>query len=178
MRESFVEMARNIQLKIEQARFQDTFYKIPVPQKSVSRPEVPEAPPAPPANPVFDLLKEAEAAFNKGETEKAQEAFERVLSEFDRDNGAAIYGLALIASKKGDVGEARQYFDRATRSDSAEPGMKVWAYIYMARIFDLECNRARAVEYYQQAIKMGDNSRNAQAAAREGAQKPYGDGCK
>ena len=178
LRESFVEMARNIQLKTEQARFQDTFYKISVPQKSVSRPEVPQPPPAPPANPALDLLKEGETAFNAGDTEKARAAFERVLSDFDRNNGAAIYGLALIASRKGDSDEAKQYFDRTTRSASAEPAMKVWAYIYMARIFDLECSRARAVEYYQQAIKLGDNSRNAQAAALDGVEKPYGDGCK
>src|SRR5206468_3088839 len=107
-----------------------------------------------------------------------QAAFEKVLSDFDRDNGSAMYGLGLIASKKGDSDGAKQYFDRAIRSNSAEPGMKVWAYIYMARIFDLECSRARAVEYYQQAIKIGDNTRNAQTAAREGAEKPYGDGCK
>src|SRR5262249_54787178 len=109
---------------------------------------------------------------------KAQAAFERVLSDFDRDNGSALYGLGLIASKKGDSDAAKQNFDRAIRSDSAEPGMKAWSYIYLARIFDLECNRARAVEYYQQAIKVGDDTRNALAAAREGLQKPYGDGCK
>ena len=56
--------------------------------------------------------------------------------------------------------------------------MKVWSYIYLARIFDLECARDRAVEYYQQAIKVGDNTRNAQAAAREGLAKPYGDACR
>ena len=43
--------------------------------------------------------------------------------------------------------------------------MKVWSYIYLGRIFDLECNRDTAVEYYQQAVKVGDNSQNAQAAA-------------
>jgi hypothetical protein len=56
--------------------------------------------------------------------------------------------------------------------------MKVWAYIYLARIFDLECNRARALEYYQQAVKVGDDTRKAQSVAREGIQKPYGEGCK
>ena len=56
--------------------------------------------------------------------------------------------------------------------------MKVWSYIFLARIFDLECSRDRAVEYYRQAIKVGDNTRNAQAAAREGVQKAYGDGCR
>lgn len=178
LRESFLVMARNIQLKTEQARFQETFYKIPVPQKTVSRPEVPEPPPAPPANPTRDLLKEAEAAFNGGDTAKAQAAFERVLSDFDHENGAAMYGLALVASKKGDSDEAKLYFDRAIRSNSAEPAMKVWAYIYLARIFDLECTRPRALQYYEQATKVGDDTRNAQAAAREGLQKPYGDACK
>ena len=89
-----------------------------------------------------------------------------------------MYGLGLIASKNGDSEEAKQDFDRAVRSDSAEPGMKVWSYIYLARIFDLECNRDRAIEYYQQAIKIGDDTRNAQSSAHQGIQKPYGDGCK
>jgi tetratricopeptide (TPR) repeat protein len=178
IRDYFPEMAKGIQLKAEQQRFQETFYKIPVPQKTASRPEVPQAPPAPPANPTRDLLKEGEAAINAGDNAKAKAAFERVLSDFDRNNGSAFYGLALIASKQNDDEQAKQYFERTIRSDSAEPSMKVWSYIFSARIFDLECNRNRAIEYYQQAIKVGDNSRNAQAAAREGLQKPYGDGCR
>ena len=178
IRESFGGMARNIDVKAEQRRFEEKFYSIPVPQKSVARPEVPQPPPAPPPNPTRDLLKEGEAAFNKGDIDTAQAAFEKVLSDFDRENGAAMYGLALIASKKGDRAEAQQYFERAIRSDSAEPSMKVWSYIYSARIFDLECNRDRAVEYYQQAVKVGDNTRNAQAAALDGINKPYGEACK
>ena len=178
IRESFVNMARGIQFKTEQQRFQETFFKIPVPQKTAARPEVPLPPPEPPPNPTRDLLKEAEAAFNAGENDKAQAAFEKVLSDFDRENGSAMYGLALIASKKGDRDQAQLYFERAIRSTSAEPSMKVWSYIYLARIFDLECARDRAVEYYQQAIKVGDNTRNAQAAAREGLAKPYGDACR
>ena len=178
LRESFVTMARNIEFKTEQARFQQTFSKIPIPQKTASQAEVPELPPAPPPDPVHDLLKEAEAAFNSGDTVKAQAAFEKVVGDFDRDNGSALYGLALIASKKGDSDAATQYFERAVRSNSAEPGMKVWAYIYLARIFDLECNRARAVGYYEQALKVGDNTRNAQAVARQGVQKSFADNCK
>ena len=178
IRDYFGEMARGIQLKTEQQRFQDTFFKIPVPQKAAARPEVPEAPVAPPANPGRELLKEGETAFNAGDNEKARAAFEKVLSDFDRTNGAALYGLALIASKEGDSEQAKQYFDRTVRTDSAEVSMRVWSYVFMARIFDLECNRERAVEYYQQAIKVGDNTRNAQAAARDGLSKPYGDACR
>jgi tetratricopeptide (TPR) repeat protein len=178
IRDYFAEMIAGIKLKAEQLRFQDTFGKIPVPQKTAARPEVPEPPVAPPANPGRDLLKEGEAAFNSGNNEKAKEAFEKVLSDFDRNSGAALYGLALIASKEGDSEQAKQYFDRTVRSESAEPSMRVWAYIFMARIFDLECNRERAVEYYQQATKVGDNTRNAQNAAREGIAKAYGDACR
>jgi hypothetical protein len=42
-------------------------------------------------------------------------------------------------------------------------------------IFDQECHRDRAIQYYQQAIKVGDNTRNAQAAALDGTKKPFGD---
>jgi tetratricopeptide (TPR) repeat protein len=178
LRQAFLTMARNIQFKTEQARFQETFDKIPLPPKTVARPEVPQPAPPPPANPLMDALKEAQNAFNAGEVDKAQAGFARVLTDLDRENGSALYGLALIASKKGDSEQARQYFERAIRSDSIEPGMKVWSYIYLGRIFDLECNRSRAVEYYQQAIKLGDDTRNAQAAARAGVEKPYGDSCK
>jgi tetratricopeptide (TPR) repeat protein len=107
---------------------------------------------------------------------KAQAAFERVLSDFDRNNGAAEYGLGLIVSKKGDSEAAKQHFDRVIANDSVEPAMKVWSYIYRGRISDLECEREKAVEYYQQAIKLGNDSQNAQTAAREGLQKPYGGG--
>jgi tetratricopeptide (TPR) repeat protein len=178
IREYFADMLKGLQLKTEQQRFQETFYKIPVPEKTVSRPEVPQAPPAPPPNPTRDLLKEAESAFAAGNDEKAREAFERVLSDFDRDNGSAFFGLALIASRRLDGEEAIRYFERAIRSESAEPYMKVWSYIYLGRIFDQQCNRDRAVQYYQQATKVGDDTRNAQAAAREGLQKPYGEACR
>jgi tetratricopeptide (TPR) repeat protein len=175
---SLIDMARNVDEKSEEARFKDTFNKIPVSQKSVARPEVPQEVPETVENPAVELLKQGQTAFNSGDMNRAQAAFEHVLTDFDRDNGAAEYGLGLIASKKGDSDEAKTHFDRATRSKSAEPRMKVWSYIYLARILDLECNRERAVEFYQQAIKVGDDSQNAQAAAKEGVQKPYGDMCK
>jgi tetratricopeptide (TPR) repeat protein len=178
IRDYFAELVAGVQLKTEQQRFVENFNKIPVPQKRAARPEVPEPPPAPAANPGRDLLKEGEAAFNSGNNQKAREAFEKVLSDFDRTSGAALYGLALIASKEGNSEQAKQYFDRTVRSDSAEASMRVWSYVFMARIFDLECNRERAVEYYQQAIKVGDNTRNAQTAARDGLSKPYGDACR
>jgi tetratricopeptide (TPR) repeat protein len=173
---AFPDIARNVKFNTEQSRYEDTFLKISVPEKTVSRPEVPQPEPVPPPNPMRELLAVAEKAFKAGDMAKAKSAFERVLSDFERDNGAAEYGLGLIASKKGDAEEAKQYFDRVIRNDSVQTGMKVWSYIYRGRISDLECEREKAVEYYQQAIKVGDNSQNAQDVAREGLQKPYGGG--
>jgi tetratricopeptide (TPR) repeat protein len=184
LRDDLSIMARNIRFNTEQTRFEQTFSKIGVSQKSVARSEVPLPEPPPVKNPVADLLEEARKAFNSGDMAKAEAAFLRVLSDFDRDNGAAEYGLGLIASKKGDSDQAKQYFDRVVRNDSVEAGMKTWSYIYRGRIADLECERERAVEYYRQAIKVGqeikveDDSQNAQAAAQEGLQKPFGDACK
>jgi tetratricopeptide (TPR) repeat protein len=124
-----------------------------------------------------DLLKEGETALNSNENAKARAAFEKVLSEHDRSSGAALYGLGLIASREGDSTQAREYFERATRAENIENSMKVWAYVYLARILDLQCERERAVENYRQAVKLGDNTRNAQSAAQEGIKKPYGDAC-
>jgi tetratricopeptide (TPR) repeat protein len=178
IREAYADMAHDIQTRTEQDRFEKRFPGIPVPQKVVARPEVPQPPPPPPANPLRDLLKQGEAGFNSGDIEAARTAFEKVLSDFDPQNGSAMYGLALIESKKENREGAQQYFERAIRSDSLEASMRVWSYIYLARIFDIQCNRDRAVEYYQQAVKVGDDTRNAQAVARAGIETAYGDTCK
>ena len=178
IREAYADMAHDIQANTEQDRFEKRFLSIPVPQKVVARPEVPQPPPAPPANPLRDLLKQAEASFNAGDIEAARVAFEKVLSDFDPQNGPAMYGLALIESKKENRDAAQRYFERAILSDSLEASMRVWSYIYLARIFDIQCKRDRAVEYYQQAVKVGDDTRNAQAVARAGMETAYGDICK
>jgi Tetratricopeptide repeat len=178
IRDQFPLMVKGIHVPEEQARFASTFMNIPVAKRSVTQAEVPAAEAAPPADPAHDLLKEGEAALNGDDNEKAKSAFQKVLSDYDRNNGAALYGLALIASREGDQEEARDYFERTTRSEDVDAGMKVWAYIYLARIFDLNCERDRALEYYQQAVKIGNNTRNAQSVAKDGLKKPYGGVCR
>ena len=178
LRDDFTRITDGISYKKEEDRFREIFHTIPPPQKPVLRAEVPAPPPAPPVNPVRDLLKTAETAFNSGDNVRALAAFNKVLTDLDPNNGAAFYGIGLIASRQQDSEHAREYFDRTLRSNSAEPSMKVWAAIYLARIFDLDCERARAVEYYRQAIQLGDDTRNAQAAAKDGLNKPWGDNCK
>ncbi len=177
IRDVFPRMVAGITLADEQKRFESTFMQIPVSQKVVAGAEVPAPEPEQPANPVKDLLKEGQAALTANSNEKARAAFNKVLAELDRNNGAAFYGLGLVASREGDSEKAREYFDRTAQNDTVDASMKVWAFIYLGRIFDLECERPRALQYYQQAVKLGDNTMNAQAAAREGIRKPYGDAC-
>jgi hypothetical protein len=177
IRDQFLGIVKNIRVADEQQRFASTFMSIPVSQKAAVTAEVPQVEAPPPANPMRDLLKEGEAALNANNNEKAKEAFQKVLSDYDRANGAALYGLALIASRSGDSDQARDFFEKTTRSEGVDPSMKVWAYIYMGRIFDLSCHREKALEYYQQAVKVGDNTRNAQNVAKDGIKKPYGDAC-
>jgi hypothetical protein len=178
IRDQFPEMVKGIHVPEEQARFAATFMNIPVAKRSVATAEVPRIEAAAPPDPARDLLKEGETAFNANDNEKARAAFQKVLSDFDRNNGAALYGMALIASREGNQDEARDYFERTTRSESVDSGIKVWAYIYLARIFDLNCQRDRAIEYYQQAVKLGDDTRNAQSVAKDGIKKPYGGACR
>jgi tetratricopeptide (TPR) repeat protein len=177
LRDTFPDMAVGIHVPDEKARFDTSFMSIPIPQKIEATAEVPKVEPLPPPNPVHDLLKQGEAALNSNNTDKAKEAFDTILSNYDRENGAALYGLALIASREGNSDLARDLFDRTTRAVDVDPSMKVWAYIYLGRIFDLQCQRDRAIEYYQQAVKLGDDTRKAQSIAKEGIKKPYGDGC-
>jgi tetratricopeptide (TPR) repeat protein len=177
-RSAFGKIAEAITFKGEQDRFDQTFLSIPVPQKQVRRAEVPPPLPTLPANPLRDLLRQAQIAFNNGDNERSRASFSRVISEMDATNGSALYGLGLIASREDNSKQAKDYFDRTVKSESAEPDVKVWAYIYLGRIADLDCERARALDYYRQAIEVGDNTRNAQGIARDGINKPWGDVCR
>jgi tetratricopeptide (TPR) repeat protein len=151
---------------------------IPIPAPLTSLAEIPAAPVAPVVDPVHGLLKDGEAAFNSGDNERARSSFENVLAAHDAGNGAALYGLGLIASREGNGERAREYFERAVASDSAEPGMKMWAYIYLGRMRDLDCERTSAVEYYGKALQIGDDTRNALSVAREGINAPWGGACR
>jgi tetratricopeptide (TPR) repeat protein len=177
LRDVFSKMFAAINLAAEQERFASTFMGIPPSQKALAVAEVPQPEEPPVANPMMDLLRQGETALNANNNDAARAASQRVLAEIDASNGAALYGLALISSKEGDSDQARALFERATKAEKIEPGMKVWAYIYLGRILDLECQRDKALENYREAVKLGDNTRNAQAAARDGISKPYGDAC-
>jgi tetratricopeptide (TPR) repeat protein len=171
-------MATGIDLATERSRFQTTFQSIPVPQRSQTSEVENLSVPAVPVDPVHDLIVEAQTAYNSMDNDGARALFEKVLREYDPNSGSALYGLGLLASRAADVEQSQSYFERTVRSNSADPSMKVWSYIYLGHIADLQCQRERATEYYRQAVQVGDNSRDAQASAKSGLNKAFGEQCR
>jgi hypothetical protein len=165
-------LVRGIDVGKEQARFQQIFRGIPIPERQQSRAEVPVAPKE---DPVMGLLLVAQASFAKDKP-AARAAFEKVLRDYDSNNGRALYGLGLIEMDKQSFDEAIEYFDKAIKSPSADPSMKTWSYIYTGHILDFQCKRQAAIENYRKAQQTGDNSQNAQGVIERDLAKPYGEG--
>jgi tetratricopeptide (TPR) repeat protein len=178
-REEIALMGAAVDAAKERERFQTTFNSIPEVQRQAVRGEVPVAPAPPPVDPVRELLRTAEAAFERDKP-RAREAFEKVLREYDPNEGRALYGLGLIEMDKADeesLNRALQYFTRAIESSSADRSMKTWSYIYSGHILDFKCNRPAALENYRKAIETGDNTRDAQRIARRDMAQPFGGEC-
>jgi len=170
---SLDELVTAIDIGKEQARFDQTFRSIPLPERQPLRAEVPVAPRV---DPVMDLLLAAQAAFAKDKP-RARELFERVLRDHDPNNGRAFYGIGLIEMDNPENHDkALEYFDKTIKSSSSDLSMKTWSYIYTGHILDFRCQRAAAVENYRKAIQTGDNSQNAQGTAERDLAKPFGGG--
>jgi tetratricopeptide (TPR) repeat protein len=118
------------------------------------------------------LLRQANTSLAANNLEAAVEQFQQVL-ESDAANGEAFYGLGLVASMKNKREIAADYFSKAVASPTAGKPVKVWAHIYLGRIFDVDQKRTEALQQYQSAIALGDNTRNAQDAAQRGLREPF-----
>jgi tetratricopeptide (TPR) repeat protein len=129
----------------------------------------------PPREPteVEKLLRDANTSLGNSNLASAAEQFQKVLESHDAANAEALYGLGIVASIQNRRDIAKDYFSRALQSPSSDKAIKVWAHIYLGRIFDLEDNRQNALQQYQSAIDVGDNTRNAQEVAQHGLKEPF-----
>lgn len=171
IREYLPVMVEALAVDDEVARFDERFHSIERTVEIRPRAEVPA-----PRDPVNDLLVGAQELFNAGDNAAAAIEFRRVVDEFDPDNGAALYGLALIASREQDAETARDLFIRAIQSETIEGPMKIWSHVYLGRIYDIDCDRRRALEQYRLALDT-DQAGSARTAAEEGLQAPFAGGC-
>jgi tetratricopeptide (TPR) repeat protein len=118
-------------------------------------------------------LRRADLSLGQNQVQKAKELYQAVLNDHDPNNGAAWFGLGVVAGIENDRQSARDCFQKALQSPSSEISTKVWAHLYLARLYDVEGNRKEAVSEYQAAIELGDNTRNAQEVARRGLKEPF-----
>ena len=119
------------------------------------------------------LIRQARSSLGSDELERAAELFNLVLDRHDSRNGEALYGLGIVAVSRGDKNAARDYFGRTVASESSPDSVKVWAYIYLGRLFDLDDDREEAVLQYRAAVALGDDTRGAQGVARSGLLEPF-----
>jgi hypothetical protein len=118
------------------------------------------------------LLVTAEQKLYTGDSGAAQKLAQQALDEKSEDPGRALFILAQIATMNRDMQGARDYFQKALGA-SQEPKVVAWWHIYLGRIFDLQEDRAAALDQYKAAITAGASLPEAKAAAEHGLQQPY-----
>lgn len=118
------------------------------------------------------LLSIAEERLSVGDTETAQKLAQEAIDEQSEDAGHALFILARVATMNRDMQGARTYFQK-TLEVAHEPKVLAWSHIYLGRIFDLQEDRAAALDHYRAALNAGSALPEVKAAAERGIQQPY-----
>jgi hypothetical protein len=118
------------------------------------------------------LLVSAEQHLSAGDSDGARKLAQEVLDTKSEDPGRALFILAQVATMNRDLQGARNYFEQAL-GVAHEPKVVAWSHIYLGRIFDLQEERAAALDHYRAALTAGTQLPEVKAAAERGLQKPY-----
>jgi hypothetical protein len=118
------------------------------------------------------LLITAEQRLSSGDADAAKKLAQQALDEKREDPGRALFILAQVATMNRDMQGARDYFQQAL-GVAREPKVVAWSHIYLGRIFDLEEDRAAALDHYRAALTTGGALPEAKAAAEHGIEQPY-----
>jgi len=118
------------------------------------------------------LLVSAEQRLSSGDREAARKLAQQALDEKKEDPGRALFILAQVATMNRDMQGARNYFEQAL-GVAHEPKVLAWSHIYLGRIFDLQEDRAAALDQYRAALSAGGSLPEAKAAAQHGIEQPY-----
>jgi tetratricopeptide (TPR) repeat protein len=118
------------------------------------------------------LLVSAEQRLSAGDSDGARKLAQEVLDTKSEDPGRALFILAQVATMNRDLQGARNYFEQAL-GVAREPKVVAWSHIYLGRIFDLQEERAAALDHYRAALTAGTQLPEVKAAAERGLQKPY-----
>jgi tetratricopeptide (TPR) repeat protein len=161
LREAYGDLVNNIDVRKEQKRASQITFA------STSTPELLQL-----SQPKSNLLVTAEQRLSAGDSAAAQKLAQQALEEKNEDPGRALFILAEVATHNSDMQGARNYFERAIQV-AHEPKVVAWSHIYLGRIFDLQADRAAALDHYRAAETAGTGLPEAKAAAEQGLQQPY-----
>jgi Tetratricopeptide repeat len=118
------------------------------------------------------LLLTAAQDLSAGDSAGAQKLAQQALDEKREDPGRALFILAQVATVNRDMEGAQKYFQQALEV-AREPKVVAWSHIYLGRIFDLQEDRAVALDHYRAALSASASLPEAKAAAERGIQQPY-----
>lgn len=118
------------------------------------------------------LLAAAEQKLSTGDADSAKKLAQEALDTKSEDPGRALFILAQVATMNRDLPGARNYFEQAL-GVAHEAKVVAWSHIYLGRIFDLQEDRAAALDHYRAALTAGEALPEAKAAAERGLQQPY-----
>jgi hypothetical protein len=118
------------------------------------------------------LLVTAEQRLSAGDSDGARTLAQQALDTKSEDPGRALFILAQVATRNRDLQGARNYFEQAL-SVARDPVVVAWSNIYLGRIFDLEEERAAALDHYRAALTASAQLPEVKAAAERGIQQPY-----
>jgi hypothetical protein len=118
------------------------------------------------------LLVVAQQRLSTGDAEGARKLAQQALDEKREDPGRALFILAQVATMNRDMEGARSYFEKALTA-AHEPKVVAWSHVYLGRIYDLQEDRAAALDQYRAALSAGETLPEAKAAAQRGLEQPY-----
>lgn len=181
----FPDLVRSIDLSVESKRIAAVHFAAAEPAKTSEDPSteaVTRAKKVPPTTvpndaEIIAALTEGERRIAEKNPRAAESSFQKVLNRYP-DQARAWYGIGLVALLDHDAARAKQVFGRLTTGEhaaTADPMVRAWSHIYLARIFDDEGNPDVARAEYQSALAVEGGPDQARLAAQKGLASSGGD---
>jgi tetratricopeptide (TPR) repeat protein len=131
-------------------------------------------PPEPALTGAAKTLADADDQYAQRDLERARQTYLKVLEQPGENvlHGKAYYGLARIATLKGEPELAEKLFQK-TLELASDAETKSWAYLYLGRLADAAGERAEAEKNYRAALAIDAAPASVKAAAEKGLAQPF-----
>jgi len=118
------------------------------------------------------LVARGESMAQQGKYYDAVQEYQRAL-DLQSNSSLALFRTGEAMFYEKNYNAAANSFRAALGGDLDPKWLEVWSHIYIGQIYDLNGQRARAVNEYQLAQHLNDNTAGAQEVAAMYIQKPY-----